>query len=276
MTEIRLQTIKGKPIFHQAAHGRHSTPATLSLPSFAFCPAPLLTICFLFLPLLYVSVPPPFLDLNLPPFLFILPLLLPLLPFFLLTFLLSIMHPDILCLHPPPFLALLFLSLTLLSPQVLIPPFSCPSFLLLSFFLPASSLSLLLISFCSPCPSLFPPFLAHPFPLPFPSLPSTFLSVSVLGGLARRWLKRASHICVLFPREQPAVSSYLSVCLHLASSRCKLESFKKKLKWLLPFWPFDMLLCFFALLLWHGIVNLFMHPCVQVNTAARIRYQNKN
>lgn len=155
MTEIRLQTIKGKPIFHQAAHGRHSTPATeqkplspsaLSLPSFAFCPAPLtglllslsralffLTICFLFLPLLYVSVPPPFLDLNLPPFLFI---LAPLLAFFTTLFPLNfsvVYHASPHSLSSSSSLP----SLALLSPEVLIPPFSCPSFLL-SFFLPPS------------------------------------------------------------------------------------------------------------------------------------------
>lgn len=113
-----------------------------------------------------------------------------------------------------------------------IPP-SLPPFF--PFFLPptlCTSLSL----FSSFCLLLSVSSSYLPFPVSFsiPSFPDTsfpffhsslhhslfcLTEASVLRGLAGRWLRKPSHICSLFPREQPAVPSYLSASLHLASSR---------------------------------------------------------
>ena len=134
--------------------------------------------------------------------------------FFFVTYCFPSLDLDLSSLHP---LILSSSSITPLnfpcclswSPTTLLFP---PSSLCLLFFFPTFS-CILPWSLLSSSPPLFPPF-----PL------SLFLlsdwSISTRGGLARRWLRKAFHIRSPFPWEQPAVHSYLSVCLHLASARC--------------------------------------------------------
>lgn len=136
----------------------------------------------------------------------------------LLTFLLSTLQPLHCPLPPPAFLALFFsFSSSSSSPLPFpIPLLSCASFSLSPHlsqcpfpipFFPGSLLTL---------PSLFPLFPPSLFPL-------SDWGISTRGTGQALIKKIALHICSLFPWEQPAVHSYLSVCRHLSSSRSKIR-----------------------------------------------------